>query len=300
MNKGITILAILVIIVLAGILLYAGGDTQSGDRASTDGNGVVYFAVTDAAADMGNVTEVTMTTDNVELHSESTGWVAAEETEKSFNLLQLKASNSAQLWTAASVPAETYERVRLTIDDVRVTTQNGAESEAALPSRTVTVSGNVNVQANATSSATFDVLADQSLHTTTEGEYVFAPVVQMESRSGTKVSVNDDNVVTVEGGTVDSNITVGVDLSGNSVEGGAQVSPSETITVTRDGSGGVSIEAGAGGSGTSSVQTDGSATSGTSVEANTEADGEAGGGSNEAGAEAEGSVDVEGGVDVQN
>jgi hypothetical protein len=59
-----------------------------------------------------------------------------------------------------------------------------------------------------------DFLGDKSLHSTSNGEYVFAPVVVAESRSGGEVAVGDSDEVEVLGGVVDSTATVGVDLDG--------------------------------------------------------------------------------------
>ncbi|MEX0930201.1 MAG: DUF4382 domain-containing protein [Candidatus Paceibacterota bacterium] len=265
MNKAITIIAVLAILFLAGILLF-------GSEADDATSGTVYFSVTDVAADMGNVTEVTMTTRQVELHSQTEGWVTASSNSESFDLLALNASGENQLWAEARVAEGTYDRVRMTIDRVEVTTDDGETVEATLPSEQITIDGTVNSSVTATSSVLFDVLADQSLHTAADSSFVFAPVVVMESRSGADVTVNESNTVEIRGGSVDANVSVGVDLAGESrtnftldvdqaielnTNGSINVNLGGTPNEESTGENNTGASAGAGAEGSAGVETDG-------------------------------------------
>ena len=236
MNKAVTIIAVIAIIFLAGIMIFNGDttstDPQGGDAAA--GAGTVYIAVTDAAADMENVSEVTMTTNNVSMHSTTNGWVEASGGSKTYDLLALNASGESKLYAKTSVAADIYNKVRMNIDTIEVTTTDGETHDAILPASDVTINGSVEVRENATSSVNLDVQADQSLHTAEDGTYVFAPVVTMQSRVGAQVSVAAGNTVTIDGGTAVTKVTAGVDLTGKSGNG-AQVGLSETIELTEDG-----------------------------------------------------------------
>jgi len=267
MNKIVTIIAVLVIIVLAGVLLYNAGDNQNSDSDGDSARGTVYFSVTDAAANMENVTEVTMTTDSVQLRNESGSWIDATSDQKAFNLLQLNASGNTQLWAATQVEAGMYDQVRMNIDSVTVTTAGGEETRATMPSESVTIDGTVNVNGNATTSTEFDVIADESLHTATNGSYVFAPVVEMESRSSATVSVNDRNMITVTGGNIDADVRTGVDLSGNS-KADFSLDGSEQIEVDASGV----IQTTVGGNSDDENSDDGTSANG-SVEANVDGGG---------------------------
>ncbi|MEX0672923.1 MAG: DUF4382 domain-containing protein [Candidatus Paceibacterota bacterium] len=262
MNKAITIIAILAIVFLAGILLFGAGEEP---KAS----GQVYFGITDAAADMGNISEITMTTERVELHSQTEGWMTASSEQESFNLLELNASGQNQLWAQADVNEGAYDRVRVTIASVEVTTEDGETTEATLPSNHVTLDGTVNVTTGATSSVLLDVEADRSIHVAADSSFVFAPVIQMETRSNSNVEVTSENMLTITGGSVDADVTFGVDLAGNS-QANFSLDADQAIELNEDGS--INVDLG-GESATSSDDNDSSADVETDTEINAETDG---------------------------
>ena len=224
MNKTLTIGIIAIAVLLAGIVgfwmmsqnmlkLNPGQYTFSNTGNNKTDQGTVVVAITDAAANMGNVSAVNVTVDKVYLHSESQGWVLVSSNEQTFELLDLKAKKSLALVAKTNVKADTYDQVWLHISKVMVT-ESGTAKEAKLPSNDVRISGIVKVAANATASATMDVIADESLHKTANGKFVFAPVIKFESRSQATVNVTADNVVTIVNGNVDSSKSAGMDVTG--------------------------------------------------------------------------------------
>ncbi|MEX1027120.1 MAG: DUF4382 domain-containing protein [Candidatus Paceibacterota bacterium] len=280
MNKAITIIAVLAIVFLAGILLF-GPDADDATR------GTVYFSVTDVAADMGNVSEVTMTTDRVELHSATEGWVTASTNSERFDLLALNASGENKLWAQANVAEGAYDQVRVTIDRIEVTTDDGETTEARLPSNQVTIDGAVSVNATATTSVLFDVKANQSLHLAADSSFVFAPVVEMESRSGAEVTVDaNSGIVAISGGTIDANVTVGVDLAGES-RVNFTLDADQAIEINTNG--GININLGGSSNGENADENS------TGASAGGEAEGNASAGTGGAGA----TVETEGGVEIQ-
>src|SRR3989338_8196642 len=96
-------------------------------------------------------------------------------------------------------------------------TNENTEDNAALVSSSMTLNSSVRVNANEDSSVNIDVLADKSLYTTTKGGYVFAPNVKVESRSDANVTTNSDSTVIIDGGTVESSGTYGMNLEGNMI-----------------------------------------------------------------------------------
>ncbi len=220
------------IVVLVGIgLLVSSRNKPAGDGSkaktpvtTTDNNttpgtsngldGTVIFSVTDKTAEINNVSEVTMNVDRVQLYNETKGWVDVSSDTKAYKLLDLKARSESQLYAKATAAADTYSRVKVTLKDVVVTTKSGAKKQATLPKRTLEMASTVMVKADATTSVHLDVLADQSLHETERGNYVFAPVVTLESRSDASVETDSAGVVTISDGSVDSSTTLGMDLSG--------------------------------------------------------------------------------------
>ena len=162
---------------------------------------------------MGAVSAIDMTVDKVEMHSEAQGWVTVSETTKTFDLLELKSKSRAELLAKADVTADTYKQVRFHVKSI-IVTESGQKREAKIPSNEFRMNGVVKVVGNADTSAKFDVLADQSLHKTGNGEYIFAPVVKFESRSSATINVAADDTVTVMGGSTDENSKAGMDING--------------------------------------------------------------------------------------
>ena len=218
-NKGNTLVVLLVIVILAlgAWWLYSNSQSSesSGEEQTSGTKGKVYFSITDAAADMGNVTAIDMTVSKLEMHSATEGWVSVSTDSKTFSLLELKAKGESKLAAAIDAPAGTYDQVRVNVDTVVVTTKDGKTSNAKVPSGELKMMSNIVVKADSSSSVSLDFLADASLHTTGNGTYIFAPVVKIDSRSEASVELSGSDVVVVSGGNVQSSGTFGMDLNGD-------------------------------------------------------------------------------------
>ncbi len=185
--------------------------TTAGDKASTQGK--VIFSITDAAASMQGVTAVQMTVDKIEMHSATEGWVTVSHETKAFDLLALKASGLAKLAAETNVAAGAYNQIRVHVQKI-VVVKNGVSTEAKLPSNELKLNGIFNVTADAMTSVKLDIIADQSLHMTGKGKFIFTPVIKLESRSKANVRVESDDTVTISGGDIDSDVEEGMDLKG--------------------------------------------------------------------------------------
>ena len=245
MNKTITTIIVLAALLLGGILLFGSDD-------NTAQEGTVVFAITDAAANMENISAINMTVSGVDLQTATGAWVAASSDTKTFSLLELNSTGRLALFTQDTFDAGNYEAVRLHVDDVTIQTTSGEESTAVMTSDEVVIDGNVVVNANGTKSesssdteagtssvVSLDVQADQSLHTTTEGEYVFAPVIEMQAWSDAVVDISEGSeenaTVTVSNGEVTSTVMVGVDASGET-RTNFMLDSEAGIEITNDGS----------------------------------------------------------------
>lgn len=192
--------------------IYTVNQNENNNNQSVD-SGTVYLSVTDAAVNMGSVSKVTMTVDKSYVHSQAQGWVQVSSNSQTFSLLELKSKNQAQLLGRADLAADTYDQIWFHVTAVKIT-ESGKEKTATLPSNDVKISAIIKVMPNANTVATIDVLADQSLYKTDKGEFVFAPSIKLETRNSADVTVDGSNMVTVAGGTVDSNIEAGMDVNG--------------------------------------------------------------------------------------
>ncbi|MES2930186.1 MAG: DUF4382 domain-containing protein [Patescibacteria group bacterium] len=209
-SNGIILGILLVVVIVWGVVAYQ-------KKHNTDGEGL-YVSVTDATADIKNVTDIDMTVKKVEVYSAAKGWTTVSADAKTYKLLSLNASGETKFYGKKSdLEAGTYDKVRVTLGDTTVRTKTKGDMKATLPTSQIVMNATIKVSDDAKSHLTLDFLADKSLHMTSDDQYVFAPVVKAESRSNADVTVSaDTDTVMISGGTVDSTATVGVDLDGSS------------------------------------------------------------------------------------
>ena len=203
MKKSYAVLIVLAVVVLVLFLVFGGGDTKQGK---------VVFAVTDDTAELKDISAINITINEISVHSEAKGWVVVSNATKEFDLLQLKSSGALELAAESNLAAGTYDQVRLNISKV-VIIKAGQSIEAKLPSNKLTLNGNLVVNADTTSTITFDFLADKSLHMTGNGKFILAPVVRLETKSGADVSF-EGTKVKISGGKVEDEKTQGMDENG--------------------------------------------------------------------------------------
>jgi len=206
---GVIVGVILVVVVILGVLKY-----QENNESKNSGG--LFIGITDASADISNVNDIDMSVRKVEVHSTTKGWVDVASNSKNYQLLSLKASGKTEFYGKTNVESGSYDKVRVTLGDTVVKTKSKGNIKAILPSNQVVMNVNTKVRNDQDSHIELDFLADKSLHSTTDGQYVFAPVIKTETRSNAKIEVKSDNEVVVSGGDVDSRVQVGVDLDGSS------------------------------------------------------------------------------------
>lgn len=210
---GVIIGALVVVLIIMGVMSFQNASTSQGEPS--EGEGRVYFSITDDTADIQSVNEIEMEIEEIEVRNQAQSWTTISSNSKTYPLLALKANGKIELYNANNIDVGVYDQVRITLGDVVVDSETEGRVDATLPSEEITFDVNVVVNDGADTHVTLDFIADQSLHTTTEGEFLFAPVVEVESRSNTQVEVGSDNAVTVSGGAVDSQVSVGVDIDGS-------------------------------------------------------------------------------------
>ncbi|MBI4147457.1 DUF4382 domain-containing protein [Candidatus Woesearchaeota archaeon] len=210
---------LLALLILLSVFVLAAGcvppqQMEKEGAALQEMKGRVVFTITDAAVNMSAVTSLMVTVDSVQVHSAAEGWVIVSSKPQTFDLLKLKIQGSQELLADVTLNEGTYQQLRLNISKVVVTDAEG-EHEAKLPSGELKIVGNLEVKANSTSTASFDFIADESLHVTGNGEYILAPVVKLETKEDAEVEVKADLKVEIKGGTVKTNVKVGMDADGN-------------------------------------------------------------------------------------
>jgi hypothetical protein len=175
-------------------------------------SGRVVFTITDAAPNMGEISGIVVTIDNVSVHRNAGAWVDISSAQQSFDLLQLNAEGVNAILADTSLEQGIYYELRLGISKVEVTDANGTH-EAKLPSGVLKIVARLAVSTNQTSTAIFDFNANESLHMTGNGEYILAPVIKLETRSNAMVNVSNKHA-DISGGKVDTSETFGMNENG--------------------------------------------------------------------------------------
>lgn len=206
-------------IAILGVLLISGCTTINNTAGEEDTNslsekGRLVMTMTDAAADMNSISEVRMTISNIEAHSKTEGWISLESKQQTYDLLDLNSQNKAELMADLEINPDEFTQVRFEIEEVVVVDSEG-EHKAKVPSNQYIININSKVEANQTSTVEIDILADESLHITGNGEYIMAPVAKVETKSNAEVQIKGDNSVIVSKGKTTSKTTVGMDVNGN-------------------------------------------------------------------------------------
>lgn len=208
----IVMVLILVVALAVGFYIYSGRMSSSTSKANMQ-QGRMVFAITDAAKDLNGVTNIYLTVNSVQAHSTTEGWVTVSSAEKTYDLIALRNSGELDLAADANVSVGMYDQVRLEVTKVEVVDANGTH-EAKLPSNELKIDTDLNISNNSTATAKFDFIADESLHMTGNGEYILAPVVQVETRENADVSETSDGKVRVDNGRVKLNDKFGMDENG--------------------------------------------------------------------------------------
>lgn len=214
----VVVAVVLVLLVILGILSYQKNNDVPVPAQESESSvvGTIYVGVTDATADIKDVNDIDLSVKKVEIYSDMSGWMTLSSSEKKYPLLKLKAEGKTELYAKNYLKAGFYDRVRVTLGDVVVRTKTKGDLKATVPSSQIVIYSDIKIMNGQDTHFKLDFLADKSLHITVDGKYLFAPVVKAESRSGASVSLGAEDKLEVSLGSVDSVVSVGVDLSGSS------------------------------------------------------------------------------------
>ncbi len=203
-------------IFLSAVLIFTACQTQQQqqDYNTPTRQGKVVFAITDAAIDMSSIKNINVVVENISVHNSLDGWVNIPFTPTTYDLIKLKSNDDPIKLTEVQIKEGTYQQVRLAISKVTVVDQTG-EHEAKLPSGELKIVGILEVQSGNTAAVTFDFMADESLHMTGDGMYIFAPVVKLEIRKNAVVKqIGSEKMIYISGGEVKTDVKVGMNERG--------------------------------------------------------------------------------------
>lgn len=211
-NKSIiAVVAIIILLAAGGIVFYFYSQNQKAGPAGNQAQ--IILGITDSAASMGGISSIFMDVGGAQLHSTSQGWVNVFGGQMHYDLLALRQSGTVALLSRANVGVGDYDQIKLSVNKVTVV-KNGVSQDAKLPAGDMVMSIPITAQANTTSSIVFDFIADESLHQTVGGQFVFAPVVNAQVKSAVSASIDSKGILTINGGTIAATVALGMDENG--------------------------------------------------------------------------------------
>jgi len=152
------------------------------------GKGNLVLRITDAPAGL-DVEKAEVTISNVEVHFEGAnatnesnasvpGWSTVLNETKTFDLIQLV--NVTELLGSADLEPGKYTQVRLTVESA-VAVINGTEYNLTVPSKAIHLVHEFEIVEGETTTLTLDFNAQESIHSTKDGEYAMKPVIKVIS-----------------------------------------------------------------------------------------------------------------------
>ncbi|MFH1649110.1 MAG: DUF4382 domain-containing protein [Candidatus Woesearchaeota archaeon] len=188
----------------------------------TEMNGVLesgfVFAITDAYANMGNITNIMLTVKELKVKNSANQWMMVWQGNRTIDLIELRDAHEMTMLTNASINSGVYGKVLLIVDNVKVVDQTG-EHDAFLPGTNLEATAEFKITKNEVAVVSYDFIAKESVHVTTDGTYVFGPAIQVKSWNAAKVQTQANNRIRVTNGLLRTDTKVGMDLSGTTGEG---------------------------------------------------------------------------------
>lgn len=209
---------------VGGITIPAGGvklSTPVRAPAPAKNQGTVTFAIKDKAESLDNFQYILLQLTGISVHNPGGQWIAMKSTPPLFDLLKLyRSEKQSAFLTELNLDAGTYDQIRFDVGTIVLVTKDGVSHEAKVPSKEIKLNSHLIVEKGGKSSVTVDIVSAKSIHSTGKGEYIFAPVVSLETRSKLEqTQVSPTGFVTIIGGKTDTSIDAGMDESGDMKKG---------------------------------------------------------------------------------
>jgi hypothetical protein len=189
-------------------------DMNNEQYEDDEASGSVVVGVTDARANFENVNEIEMTIDEVAIYSESEGWVQISDETTTYALFDLNARQEFEMMAESDVQRDDYTRVKYDIESVVIVQDDGSRENAQVPNDEYVMDYNFAVEANETTALQLDVLANESLYVSEEGEYVMAPVTTIQATNDAEYTVQSNGVLMVTSGSASATQKFGMNIDG--------------------------------------------------------------------------------------
>lgn len=208
--------------------------SPSPSTASLKNQGRVIFTIKDEFVSIDQIDSILFTVNEIQIQSPTKGWITVMTGPRVYDLVKMYKSGTIEFLSEITLDPGTYNQVRMGVGAIRVIKKGETVAqETKLPSGELRIPARVQVAKGENSSVEIDVLSEKSLHTSTDGRYIFMPVVRVETKSNVTSFQIRQNMVTIIGGAGVYDATYGMDENGN-VKDGYRLSPTTKLEIVGD------------------------------------------------------------------
>jgi hypothetical protein len=181
--------------------------------------GRVIFTIRDEAAFSGNLERISLTVKELTLLGPS-GSVTLTNIPRTFNVLALYKEGKAALLIDTALPHGTYNQIKLVLGSIEIVETGSTPKIALLPANEITVPAKLEVNSGQIAVAEYDFILSDSLHKSTDGTFLFFPVVKIRTLSNvsdvqiTRNASINETVIDVFDGVLKYTAVLGMDEKG--------------------------------------------------------------------------------------
>lgn len=175
--------------------------------------GRLVLAITDNAVSLEDTDAVYLSINGVSAQHTGKGWITISNELRTYDLLKLRREGKLELMFDLTTEEGTYNQLRLVISSV-IIVKNGLANSAKLPSGTIIIPLAFPVKNGQISSVVLDIMADKSIHITQTGQYIFSPVLHVDTASEIQSVQKSGSKVEFFGGYPRYSLDFGMDETG--------------------------------------------------------------------------------------
>ena len=214
------------------------GSTQTpserGSPTASKSQGRVIFALKDEFVSIDQINSILFTVNEIQVQNPGKGWVTVMTGPKVYDLVKIYKSGTMEFLSEFYLDPGTYNQLRMVVGKVIIIKKGSASpEEAKLPSGELKIPARLQIVKGENSSVEIDILSEKSLHTATDGKYIFMPVLRVETRSNVTSFQVRQNLVTIIGGTPVYDASFGMDENGNAKDN-YRLSPAAKLEIVDD------------------------------------------------------------------
>lgn len=212
-------------------------DTQVNNNAVLPGIGTIVFSVSDQSTNAGNLNNIIFSISSLYVHSKTNGWVSIPASSHIYDLIQLRKTGNISFFSNTSISSGDFDMIKFNIGSMKIYDANG-KHDVIIPSALYQSNFDFTIQPNKVASINLGFMGTDSVHMTGDGRYVLTPIINIDAKSDSSISIDLEKNLKIIGTTTSSEKvgmgpdgTVGTDLI---IAPGVQISigANNLLTVT--------------------------------------------------------------------